>query len=80
MSPAFWSECFKGLGGSYAVGKYLADKLQCDINSLSFAALNTPEIKEKLKIVFCYRDGWQSWPWCGVGGGAIRSKSRRLYA
>ncbi|MFO2398475.1 pyridoxal-phosphate dependent enzyme, partial [Salmonella enterica] len=30
-------------------GKYPADRLQCDINSLSFAALNTPEIKEKIK-------------------------------
>lgn len=48
----FGLNAFKGLGGSYAVGKYLADKLQCDINSLSFAALNTPEIKEKLRIVF----------------------------
>lgn len=45
----FGLNAFKGLGGSYAVGKYLADKLQCDINSLSFAALNTPEIKEKIK-------------------------------
>ncbi len=52
MSPAFWPECFKGLGGSYAAGKYLADKLQCDINSLSFAALTLLRLKKKLKIVF----------------------------
>ncbi|MBO2029501.1 pyridoxal-phosphate dependent enzyme [Klebsiella pneumoniae] len=44
---------FKGLGGSYAMGKYLAALLERDINTLSFAELNSPVIKARIKdIVF----------------------------
>lgn len=49
----FGLNAFKGLGGSYAIGKYLAERLGRDINTLSFADLNTPEIKARIKdIVF----------------------------
>ena len=49
----FSLNAFKGLGGSYAIGKYLAERLGRDINTLSFSDLNTPEIKARIKdIVF----------------------------
>lgn len=52
-SQRFGLNAFKGLGGSYAVGKYLADRLGLDVNSLTFSALNAPEIKAKIAdIVF----------------------------
>lgn len=47
-SYRFGLNAFKVLGGSYAVGKYLAEKLDMDISELSFEKLRTKEIKEKL--------------------------------
>lgn len=52
-SARFGLNAFKGLGGSYAVGKYLAQQLERDIDSLTFASLNTPDIKTRIAdIVF----------------------------
>lgn len=47
-SYRFGLNAFKVLGGSYAVGKYLADKLNMDISELSFEKLRSKEIKDKL--------------------------------
>lgn len=47
-SYRFGLNAFKVLGGSYAVGKYLAEKLNVDISELSFEKLRSKEIKEKL--------------------------------
>ena len=47
-SYRFGLNAFKVLGGSYAVGKYLADKLNMDISELPFEKLRSKEIKEKL--------------------------------
>ncbi|MER0281338.1 diaminopropionate ammonia-lyase [Clostridioides difficile] len=47
-SYRFGLNAFKSLGGSYAVGKYIAKKLNMDISSLSFEMLNSKNIKEKL--------------------------------
>lgn len=47
-SYRFGLNAFKVLGGSYAVGKYLAEKLNMDISELSFEKLKSKEIKEKL--------------------------------
>ena len=47
-SCRFGLNAFKGLGGSYAVGKYLAQKLERDIQSLTFADLNVPEVKSHI--------------------------------
>jgi diaminopropionate ammonia-lyase len=44
----FGLNAFKALGGSYAIGHYLADKLQLDIDDLSLDKLTTPDIKAKL--------------------------------
>lgn len=44
----FGLNAFKGLGGSFAVGKYLAQKLGRDINELSFAELASPEVKAQI--------------------------------
>lgn len=52
-SQRFGLNAFKSLGGSYAVGKYLAEKIGRDINELTFAALNSPEMKKQIAdIVF----------------------------
>ncbi|NMS90729.1 diaminopropionate ammonia-lyase [Clostridioides difficile] len=47
-SYRFGLNAFKSLGGSYAVGKYIAKKLDIDISNLSFEMLNSKDIKEKL--------------------------------
>lgn len=47
-SYRFGLNAFKVLGGSYAVGKYLAEKLNVDISELSFEKLKSKEVKEKL--------------------------------
>ncbi len=47
-SYRFGLNAFKVLGGAYAVGKYLAEKLSMDISELSFEKLKSEEIKEKL--------------------------------
>jgi diaminopropionate ammonia-lyase len=47
-SYRFGLNAFKVLGGSYAVGKYLAEKLNIDISELSFEKLKSKEVKEKL--------------------------------
>ena len=47
-SYRFGLNSFKVLGGSYAVGKYLAERLNMDISELSFEKLSSKEIKDKL--------------------------------
>lgn len=47
-SYRFGLNAFKVLGGSYAVGKYLAERLNMDISELSFEKLKSKEIKERL--------------------------------
>lgn len=47
-SYRFGLNSFKSLGGSYAIGKYIAKKLNMDISELSFEMLNSKDIKEKL--------------------------------
>ena len=47
-SYRFGLNAFKVLGSSYAVGKYLADKLGMDISEVSFDYLRSKEVKEKL--------------------------------
>ena len=43
----FGLNAFKSLGGSYALGKYIAEILNIDINDLSFSRITSPEIKQK---------------------------------
>ncbi len=47
-SYRFGLNAFKALGGSYAIGRYLAQRLNKDINDLPFQTLTSPEIKEQL--------------------------------
>jgi len=47
-SYRFGLNAFKVLGGSYAMGSYLADRLSMDISRLSFSELTSPETKKKL--------------------------------
>lgn len=52
-SKRFGLNAFKGLGGVYAVTRVLCRELGLDIKKVSFADLQTREIKEKIKdIVF----------------------------
>jgi diaminopropionate ammonia-lyase len=50
-SYRFGLNAFKVLGGSYAVGKYLAEKLGTDISELPFEKLKSKEVKEKLGVI-----------------------------
>ncbi|AKL15331.1 diaminopropionate ammonia-lyase [Phytobacter ursingii] len=47
-SQRFGLNAFKGLGGAYAVGKFLAEKLKYNIHDLTFSALNAPNVREKI--------------------------------
>ena len=47
-SYRFGLNAFKVLGGAYAIGHYLADKLGMDISEVSFEYLRSAEVKEKL--------------------------------
>ena len=47
-SKRFGLNAFKVLGGAFAIGKYLANKLGRDINTLSFDELSSPQIKAQL--------------------------------
>lgn len=47
-SYRFGLNAFKVLGGSYAIGKYLAEKLGMDISEVSFDYLRSEKVKEKL--------------------------------
>lgn len=44
----FGLNAFKGLGGSYAIGKYLSEKLGMSMNNVTFEFLKSQEIKNKL--------------------------------
>lgn len=47
-SYRFGLNAFKVLGASFAMAKYLAQRLQINIEKLNFATLASPEIREKL--------------------------------
>mgnify|MGYP000990785716 FL=1 len=47
-SYRFGLNAFKVLGGAYAIGHFLADKLGVDISEVSFEYLRSKEVKEKL--------------------------------
>ncbi len=47
-SKRFGLNAFKVLGGSYAIGKYLAQKLQMGIRDLDFDYLKSSEVREKI--------------------------------
>ena len=52
-SYRFGLNAFKGLGGSYCIGNYVAKKLGMDISELTYEYLTGAEVKEKLgKITF----------------------------
>jgi diaminopropionate ammonia-lyase len=44
----FGLNAFKVLGGSYAIGKYMAEKLEMDIDDLPFEKMISGEVREKL--------------------------------
>ncbi|MBQ7578554.1 MAG: diaminopropionate ammonia-lyase [Synergistaceae bacterium] len=43
----FGLNAFKALGGSYALGRYIAEKINVDISELTFSRIISPEIKSK---------------------------------
>lgn len=45
-SKRFGLNAFKGLGGSFCLGKYMAEKLGKDISELDYAALTSPETRK----------------------------------
>lgn len=47
-SYRFGLNAFKVLGGAYAIGKFLAERLGLDIMEMSFEKLRTRKVKEKL--------------------------------
>ena len=48
-SYRFGLNAFKGLGATYAIAKLICEKLDVDINSISFDYLKSPEVAEKIK-------------------------------
>ncbi|MGL4307371.1 MAG: diaminopropionate ammonia-lyase [Cetobacterium sp.] len=53
-SYRFGLNAFKVLGGSFAMGKYLASKLNEDISNLNYERLTSKEIKDKLGDITFY--------------------------
>ena len=52
-SYRFGLNAFKGLGGSFCIGNYVAQKLGMEIADLTYEYLTSPEVKEKLgKLTF----------------------------
>lgn len=52
-SYRFGLNAFKGLGGSFCIGNYVAQKLGMDIADLTYEYLTSPEVKDKLgKLTF----------------------------
>lgn len=47
-SYRFGLNAFKVLGGSFAIGRYIAKRLDRDIAQLPFAVMTSPEVKEQL--------------------------------
>ncbi|WP_407310403.1 diaminopropionate ammonia-lyase [Desulfosporosinus sp. SB140] len=47
-SYRFGLNAFKALGGSYAIGRYLAQRLHKDISELPYDVLTSPEVKREL--------------------------------
>lgn len=47
-SKRFGLNAFKGLGGSYCIGSYIANHLEMDISDLSYEKIRGNEVKEKL--------------------------------
>lgn len=50
-SYRFGLNAFKVLGGTFAIGKYLSEKLGIDIKDLSFEKLKAPEFQEHMKDI-----------------------------
>ena len=50
-SYRFGLNAFKGLGGSFCIGNYVAQKLGMDIEDLTYEFLTSPEVKEKLGTI-----------------------------
>lgn len=48
-SYRFGLNAFKGLGGSFCIASYLAEKLGMDIEDVTFAKLQEPAVHEKIK-------------------------------
>ena len=48
-SYRFGLNAFKGLGATYAIAKLICEKLDVDINSISFDYLKSPEVAERIK-------------------------------
>ena len=47
-SKRFGLNAFKGLGGSYCLGRYIAEKLKVDIDDLPYDKMTSREVKETL--------------------------------
>lgn len=47
-STRFGLNAFKGLGGSYCIGSYIAHQLGMDISQLSYGKITSQEIKDKI--------------------------------
>lgn len=48
-SHRFGLNAFKSLGGTFAIAKLLCEKLDIDINSISFDYFKLPEVAQKIK-------------------------------
>ena len=47
-SYRFGLNAFKSLGGSFCLGRYIAERLCCDISELSYSKITSPEVKSRL--------------------------------
>ncbi|NJP41455.1 diaminopropionate ammonia-lyase [Oscillospiraceae bacterium HV4-5-C5C] len=53
-SKRFGLNAFKVLGGSYAIARYVAQRLNCPIEDITYDAMRSPELQQKLGQVTFY--------------------------
>ena len=79
-SYRFGLNAFKVLGGSYAMGHYLADKLGIDMKEVTYEKLTSEETRKRSGYYLCHGNRWQSWPRRCLDGKPAPSAFRGLHA
>ena len=76
-SYRFGLNAFKVLGGSYAMGRYIAKELGKDISQLPYNVLSSEELRKEFRtgyFLYCYR--WQPRTWRCMGSSSPWTEGR----
>lgn len=79
-SKRFGLNAFKVLGGSYAIGRLLAERLHRPLEALGREMLCSDAVRAQLGEITFATDRWQPRARCRMDSAAARAKGRGLYA